>query len=59
MAVEELTFLGLVAIMDPPKDNVKLAIEKCHTASIRILMVTGDHPLTAAAIARQVCAFLS
>jgi sodium/potassium-transporting ATPase subunit alpha len=49
-----LVFVGLAAIMDPPKDGVKEAISKCHTARIKVFMVTGDHPLTATAIARQV-----
>lgn len=49
-----LVFVGLTAIMDPPKDGVKTAIDKCKTAKIKVFMVTGDHPLTATAIARQV-----
>lgn len=55
--MEGLVFLGLVAIMDPPRDGVRDAIAKCHTASIKIFMVTGDHPLTAEAIAKQVRVF--
>lgn len=49
-----MIFVGVAAIMDPPKDGVKAAIAKCHSANIKVFMVTGDHPLTAAAIARQV-----
>eukprot|EP00741_Cyanophora_paradoxa_P009503 tig00001496_g9203.t2 len=49
-----LTFLGLASLIDPPRDTVPHAIERCHTAGIRVIMVTGDHPITARAIARQV-----
>jgi sodium/potassium-transporting ATPase subunit alpha len=44
----------LVAIMDPPRDNVPEAIAKCHRAGVKVFMVTGDHPFTAKAIAKQV-----
>jgi magnesium-transporting ATPase (P-type) len=47
-------FLGLVSLVDPPKSGVKEAVKKCRTASIKVSMVTGDHPLTAEAIARKV-----
>ncbi|WP_308042384.1 cation-transporting P-type ATPase [Micromonospora sp. PLK6-60] len=53
-AERELTFLGFVAMVDPPRPEVPEAVARCHTAGIRIIMVTGDHGLTAAAIARQV-----
>ena len=53
-AERELTFVGFVAMVDPPRPEVPEAVAKCHTAGIRIIMVTGDHGLTAAAIARQV-----
>ncbi|HEU4686354.1 MAG TPA: cation-transporting P-type ATPase [Nitrospira sp.] len=54
-AVEtELTFLGLVAIIDPPHREVPDAVKKCRRAGVRIIMITGDHPLTALAIARKV-----
>jgi sodium/potassium-transporting ATPase subunit alpha len=49
-----LHFIGLVSIMDPPRDNVPDAISKCHRAGVKVFMVTGDHPLTAKAIAKQV-----
>ena len=49
-----LSFLGLVAIEDPPRDDVTPALEACRRADIRVAMVTGDHPRTAEAIAREV-----
>ncbi|CAF3758901.1 unnamed protein product [Rotaria sp. Silwood1] len=48
-----LRFLGLISLIDPPRVNVDEAVKKCRTAGIRLLMITGDHPLTAAAIARS------
>jgi sodium/potassium-transporting ATPase subunit alpha len=50
----DLTFLGLVALMDPPHREVPEAIARCRQARIRVVMVTGDHPLTALAIARMI-----
>jgi sodium/potassium-transporting ATPase subunit alpha len=49
-----LTMLGLVAIMDLPRSEVFGAIERCRRAGIRILMLTGDNPLTASAIAEKI-----
>lgn len=49
-----LRFLGLVALIDPPRESVPDAVAKCKQAGIRVIMVTGDHPVTAEAIARQV-----
>ena len=49
-----LCFVGLFALMDPPKPGVEEAITAARNAHIRIMMVTGDHPLTAEAIARKV-----
>ena len=49
-----LTFIGLSALEDPPKLKVKEAVESCFHAGIKVVMVTGDQPLTATAIARQV-----
>ncbi len=53
-AERELTFLGYVAMDDPPRAAVIDAVTQCHTAGIRVIMVTGDHPATAAAIAKRV-----
>uniref|UniRef100_A0A914XJS3 Cation-transporting P-type ATPase C-terminal domain-containing protein n=1 Tax=Plectus sambesii TaxID=2011161 RepID=A0A914XJS3_9BILA len=50
----DLTFLGMAAIMDPPRDDTAKAISECKGAGIKVFMVTGDHPTTAAAIARQI-----
>jgi calcium-translocating P-type ATPase len=52
-AERDLCFLGLAALLDPPRPEVANAVARCHTAGIRIIVVTGDHPLTAVAIARQ------
>ena len=51
---DDLTFLGLVAMMDPPHREVPEAIRKCRNAGVRVVMITGDHPLTALAIARKI-----
>jgi len=49
-----LTFIGLVAIYDPPRRDVPSAVQKAQNAGVRIIMMTGDHELTAEAIARKV-----
>jgi len=49
-----LTFIGLAGLADPPRPEARDAIAACHTAGIRPLMITGDHPLTARAIAQQI-----
>ena len=54
MIEHDLTFLGLAAMMDPPREEVKMAVEKCHRAGIRIVMITGDYGLTAESIARRI-----
>ncbi|WP_326790204.1 cation-translocating P-type ATPase [Streptomyces sp. NBC_00151] len=50
----ELTLLGLAGMYDPPRPEVREAVDACRRAGIRIVMVTGDHPLTAEAVARRV-----
>ena len=48
-----LTFAGLLAMIDPPRDGVKESVAQCHEAGINVKMVTGDHKITACAIARE------
>ncbi|MDW2982038.1 cation-translocating P-type ATPase [Rhodanobacter sp. KK11] len=50
----DFRFLGLVGFVDPPRPEVPAAIAECRDAGVRIIMMTGDHPATARAIARQV-----
>lgn len=52
-AEHKMTFLGLVGMIDPPRPEAKAAVEKCAQAGIKVVMITGDHPLTAQAIARE------
>lgn len=49
-----LRFVGLMAMIDPPRAAVPDAVRLCRSAGIRVVMVTGDHPITAKAIARAV-----
>lgn len=49
-----LTLVGLVSLNDPPRLRVDLSVEKCRYAGIKVIMVTGDQPPTAAAIAHKV-----
>ena len=53
----KLTFLGMAALIDPPRPSVPDAVLSCQRAGIRVVMVTGDHPKTAAAIAKMVNIF--
>src|SRR5512133_1099371 len=50
---KDLVFLGLAAMIDPPRPEVKLAMKECRSAGIRSVMITGDHKNTAVAIARE------
>lgn len=49
-----LEFLGLIAMMDPPREESRAAVSECIAAGIRPIMITGDHKVTAAAIAREI-----
>jgi cation transport ATPase len=53
-SANSVRFLGLMGMVDPPKGTVPDAVRTCRTAGIKVVMVTGDHPVTAAAIAEQV-----
>ena len=50
----DLTFLGLIAMMDPPREESMAAVAECKRAGIRPIMITGDHKVTAAAIAKRI-----
>lgn len=51
---DDLTFIGLISMMDPPREESKQAVEECINAGIKPVMITGDHKITAAAIANQI-----
>ncbi|XP_037944797.1 sodium/potassium-transporting ATPase subunit alpha-like [Teleopsis dalmanni] len=52
--LENLRFVGLISMIDPPRPGVPDAVRKCRSAGINVVMVTGDHPITAKAIAKSV-----
>ncbi|MGV8077816.1 MAG: cation-translocating P-type ATPase [Methanosarcina sp.] len=50
----DFVFLGFIGIVDPPRSEAREAIAKCHAAGIKVVMITGDHPVTAESIAKNV-----
>lgn len=52
-AEHDMTFLGLMGMIDPPRPEAKSAIQTCEQAGIKVVMITGDHPVTAQAVARE------
>jgi Ca2+-transporting ATPase len=52
-ADSEMTLLGLLGMIDPPRPEAKAAVQTCQQAGIKVVMITGDHPLTAEAVARE------
>ncbi len=51
---DDLTLLGVIALQDPPRSDIPAAVDACHAAGVHVVMVTGDHPATARAIAASV-----
>lgn len=52
--MKDLTFVGLMALLDPPREAVPNAVATCQSAGVKVIMVTGDHPATAKSIAKEV-----
>ncbi|HSK64285.1 MAG TPA: HAD-IC family P-type ATPase, partial [Pyrinomonadaceae bacterium] len=52
-AEKDMTLLGLAGMIDPPRPEVKAAVQRCNEAGIKVIMITGDHPLTAKAVAEE------
>ena len=57
--LKDLIFVGLASLQDPPKHGVREAIGRCRVAGVKVIMVTGDHPLTAEAIGRKINLMIS
>lgn len=54
MCESEMTYIGFVTILDPPREGVKQSVEQCYKAGVDVIMITGDSPTTAKAIAQQI-----
>ncbi|WP_293896199.1 cation-transporting P-type ATPase [Sporocytophaga sp.] len=52
--LKDLTFIGLVGFLDPPRHDIGFAMESCKTAGVKVIMVTGDHPKTGFTIAKKI-----
>ncbi|MFO7660991.1 MAG: cation-translocating P-type ATPase [Chloroflexota bacterium] len=52
-AEQDMTFLGLIGMIDPPRPEAKEALQTCEQAGIKVVMITGDHPMTAQAVASE------